>query len=84
MNILNLVTNFMSKKESKKDKSTDSLIKELMDNPDNFILQAEVEENEIIITFTRKYKKPEKKETTKKKDLQTKIRETTNKLKGEK
>lgn len=83
MNILNLVTNFMSKKGSKKDKSTDSLIKELMDNPDNFILQAEVEEDEIIITFTRKYKKPEKKETTKKKDLQTKIRETTNRLKGE-
>ena len=84
MNILsNLLTNVISKKVNKKEKSKGSIIKELIDNPDNFILQAEVEGDEIIVTFTKKYV-TKKETTTKKKDLQTKIRETTNKLKGEK
>ena len=83
MNILKLLTNFMPKKGSKKDTSTNSLIKELIDNPDNFSLQADVEGDEIIITFTKKYNKSTKREETMKKDLSSKIREVNRKLRGE-
>lgn len=56
MDILDLLTKIMTKGTKKKGESKRSVVKDLIDDPDGFVLTAQTEGEEIKITLTRKNK----------------------------
>ena len=55
----NLITKFISKVTFKKKKKKPSLLKEVMDSPECFRLEAFVEDEEIVIKIKRKEEQDE-------------------------